>query len=340
MKTQGKELVFESKGVTLHGTLLFPKDAKPHGSVLLLSGSGPQDRDETVADKKCFAVLAEDFANHGYAVFRWDDRGMGISEGDYLAASAALLEADVLAAMACIEKEIDTTAHILAGHSQGTLIAAGVAARHPERVAKIILLGGMGLPGREVLLKQHEDICRAEGWPEVDIEATLVQKKRLFDVLVSAGAGRKETAFTASERHDIVPKLYTAYLGGVPLETLSDEDQSAIEDAVEDLLEWEWRYLLGTNPADDLKKVECHVFAMIGENDTQVDAKSNLAAIRRACEAGEAASVTTECLPKHNHLFQETNDSGALSDYWNLGEPFSEKACVAIRSWLTSSPRL
>ena len=334
MKVETKDISFNSKGVTLRGTLLSPQGVKPHGSVLLLSGSGPQDRDETVADKKCFAVLADGLANAGYIVFRWDDRGVGDSEGGYLAASASILEEDVLAAMRAVEDTTDISTHILVGHSQGTLIATGVAARYPAKVKQLVLLGGMGLPGREVLLTQHETICRAEGWSEADIAATLAQKEQLFDILASAAVGRKATTFTALERDNIIPELYTAYLGNVSLTTLSTNDQQAVKDAIEDLLEWEWRYLLGTDPADDLQKVQCSVFAMIGENDTQVDAETNLAAVRLACEAGVAESITTIALPNHNHLFQETRDSGALSEYWHLGEPFSETAHTTIISWL------
>lgn len=345
MHTQHQELSFERDGVVLCGTLTQPTESQPRGSVLLLSGSGPQDRDETVADKQCFKVLAEGLACAGYAVFRWDDRGVGASAGDYLAASAEVLEADVLAAMRAVEAVVGGDAgdgvstHTLAGHSQGTLIAAGVAARHRERVAGLVLLGGMGLPGRDVLLAQHEDICRAEGWPEADIAATLAQKERLFDTLESATTGREATAFTDAERRAIIPQLYAAYLGEVPLETLSAGDQKAVEDAIEDLLEWEWRFLLGTDPADDLQKVRCPVFAMIGESDTQVDAGANLAAVRRAGEAGAATSITTTALPNHNHLFQETSDDGALSDYWHLGEPFSETCRAAILLWLAALPK-
>ncbi len=334
MSIETKDISFDSNGTTLCGTLTYPAQAQPRGSVLLLSGSGPQDRDETVADKKCFAVLAGGLTNAGYAVFRWDDRGVGTSGGDYLVASADILERDVIAAIKAVEHAIDTTTHILAGHSQGTLIAAGVAARHPVKVARLILLGGMGLPGRTVLLQQHEAISRAESWPEADITATLAQKERLFDVLASTAVGRKATAFTTSERHDIIPRLYTAYLGGIPLTTLSADNQQAVEDAIEDLLEWEWRYLLGTDPADDLQKVQCPVLAMIGENDAQVNAEANLAAVRHASKAGMAKNVSAVALPNHNHLFQETGDSGALSDYWHLGEPFSATSRAIILSWL------
>lgn len=344
MHTQHQELSFEREGIVLCGTVTRPIESQPRGSVLLLSGSGPQDRDETVADKQCFTVLAEGLADAGYVVFRWDDRGVGASAGDYLAASAKVLEADVLAAMQAVEGVVGDDVggggmHILAGHSQGTLIASGVAARHPKKVAGLVLLGGMGLPGRDVLLAQHEDICRAEGWAEADIATTLAQKERLFSVLESATTGREATAFTDAERRAIIPQLYAAYLGEVPLETLSADDQKAVEDAIEDLLEWEWRFLLGTNPADDLQKVQCPVFAMIGESDTQVDAGVNLAMVRRAGEAGAAESVTTTALPNHNHLFQETSDSGALSDYWHLGEPFSETSRNAILSWLAALPK-
>lgn len=331
--TRSDEFEFRSAGLRLAGVVERPEAGEPHGSVLLLSGSGPQDRDESIAGKRPFAVLSAALAGAGWQVLRWDDRGVGASAGDYLAASASVLVDDVGSAMAALTREFGLASHALVGHSQGTLIAAAAAARFPGRVAGIALLAGMGLPGRRVLLDQHVAICRAEGWPEADIEASLAAKRAAFDLLAAAEAdlvaGAPRDALLARLR-DALESLFT---DGVRPDALPEDQRAQLAAAVEDLLEWEWRFLVAADPADDLARVACPVFALTGSADTQVAARENLAAIEAAARRGPSPAVEAHLVDGLNHLLQDAPD-GRPSDYRVLGEPFAAPVPALLGAWL------
>lgn len=328
-----EEIAFVSDdGLQLTGTLERFGGNSACANIMLLSGSGPQDRDETIAGKKPLRRLSHALVSQGFNAFRWDDRGVGASQGDYLAASASDLVNDVRSAMRRIASETGVRRTVLLGHSQGTLIAAKAAATFPDEVLGIGLLAGMGLPGRQVLLAQHETICRADGWPEDAIAASLRQKKLLFDAIHKACASAASLDLNALQTSALKEELSRILLSGVAAPSLTTEARDAIEAALDDLMEWEWRFLLSTDPAEDLLRVTCRVFAMIGDQDVQVEARANLISIAAACSKGLAERVETVLLPDHNHLFQETG-SGALSDYAALGEPFSNRSLSEIVDW-------
>ena len=325
--------MFSSDGLCLAGTIEKPAEVAPAGSILLLSGSGPQDRDETIAGKKPFSVLSKALAAWGYQVFRWDDRGVEESEGDYLSASETDLVDDVVSAMSAIEQASGFDEHVLMGHSQGTLIAAAVAAREPSTVSGLVLLAGMGQPGRQGLLDQHVSICRAEGWSDDDIRQSLAQKEALFDMLMEAQSKIDAGEPEAQALQDLSSALWSAFLGDAAVSDLSRDERCELESTIEDLLEWEWRYLLGVDPSVNLRKVMCPVLAIAGDKDAQVCAERDLPIIERACNSGKAPSVEVQLVADHNHLFQRTANA-ALSSYENLGSPFSRDVLSIIRSWL------
>lgn len=332
--TRSTDFEFRSAGLRLAGVVERPADdAEPFGSVLLLSGSGPQDRDESVAGKRPFAVLSSELAGMGWQVLRWDDRGVGASEGDYLAASASALVDDAGNAMAALARETGHARHVLVGHSQGTLIAAAAAARFPDRVAGIALLAGMGLPGRQALLDQHVSICRAEGWSDSDIEASLAVKCAAFELLAEAEADIASGSPSDGRLSRLREDLESLFLGGGRRDALPEDERAGLAAAVEDLLEWEWRYLVTVDPAEDLARVACPVLAVTGSNDTQVDAAPNLAAIAAAVERGVSPAVEVRQIDGRNHLFQRA-DSGRLSDYDALGEPFAAPLPNLVSAWL------
>ncbi|QTD57304.1 alpha/beta hydrolase [Parasphingorhabdus cellanae] len=334
MQETEKTIEFDSDGVHLTGTLELPIVARPRGSILLLSGSGPQDRDETIAGKRPFRVLSKALVHEGFYVFRWDDRGVGESAGNYQAASASELAADVVRAMNRLVDETKFERQILLGHSQGTIIAANVAVNYPAKVAGIGLLAGIGLPGRQALLMQHEMVCRSEAWPEDEIAVSTQQKASLFDILIAACEDRLTSRLDRDKSQSLEEKLLAVLLDGIPISMFTPSEQQDIRYIVNDLMEWEWRFLLSTDPADDLSKIDCPIFAMTGDKDMQVDAVSNIDAIKKACFHGRALDVQTEVLEDHNHLFQQTK-VGALSNYDSLGEPFSTIALSRIVEWLS-----
>lgn len=334
MKTQSRPFHIDVTQARLSGTLESPADSPPTGSIVLLSGSGPQDRDESIAGHRPFRGLSQALARWGYSVFRWDDRGVGESTGDYLSASPAMLVDDVLGVLEALREETGFGRHVLIGHSQGTLIASAVAAQQPRETAGVILLAGMGIPGREGLLDQHVRICRAEGWPEDGIDASLAQKRALFDVMQAAqhriDAGAPQERVLAELRS----ALQEVLLGGAKRpEPTAERELQALDAAVQDLLEWEWRFLVTVDPAENLRRIQCPVLAITGERDSQVDAKRNLAAMDRALSLGGQSQYELRSLANHNHLFQEA-ESGSLSEYERLGAPFSPVMLSIVREWL------
>lgn len=322
-------------GTTLAGTLTLPRGTEPMGVILLLSGSGPQDRDESIAGHRPFLVLADHLTRAGFAVLRWDDRGVGASGGDYLAASAEDLVADAGRAMNFVTRETAASKIALVGHSQGTFIATRVAARWPGRVDALVLLAGGGRPGRQVLIDQHRRICRADGLDEATIEASVVVKERLFGILqdadreIDAGGDAPQILTTTREA------LARTLLGLTEDAPVADEIDDELEDILADLLEWEWRFLLKDDPQTYLRRVRCPVLALAGDRDTQVSARLELPAIQQALGAGGNQDVSCHAMPGLNHLFQ-LSDSGSPSEYDSIAQTWAPEALAEISRWLSN----
>lgn len=319
---------FSSSGIELAGLVEPGSGGK---SVLLLSGSGPQDRNETIAGHKPFEVLSQALVREGHTVFRWDDRGVGESGGDYQSASAGQLVDDVVAAMRAASRVSGHDKHVLVGHSQGALIAAATAAANPQAVEGIVLLAGMGIAGRAALTSQFRRIGLAEGWPEDELDVALVQRSALFDMLETIDERLAAGEPGVEVERDVRESLLRLLSGGAAPAALSADDLAALQAVVDDLMEWEWRYLLKVDPAENLEQVTCPVLAITGENDLQVDAVTDIEAIRTACS--RASSLETHVLPEHNHLLQQTA-SGVLSDYAELGTPFTDLSVKPLTDWL------
>jgi len=164
-----EEVVYENKeaGITLAGTLTLPRQECPFPAVLLISGSGPQDRNETLLGHRPFLVLADYLTRRGIAVLRVDDRGVGESTGNISQATSEDFATDVLAGIEYLKnrKEINPMQIGLIGHSEGGFIAPMVAVQSPD-VAFIVLMAGTGLTGEEILYLQGELMARAEGASE------------------------------------------------------------------------------------------------------------------------------------------------------------------------------
>lgn len=311
--------------VTLAGSLTRPKNLVARGIVLLVSGSGPQDRDESIAGKKPFLHLRQALAEHGYIAVSWDDRGVGQSGGDYLSANADVLIDDIRSVMTQIGHRDPALPIVLAGHSQGALIGSMVAAKE-EDVRGLALLAGSGLPGRQMFNEQHRRICLSEGWDEASTEAMLAMKNACFDEMVNykdplSAAKTRELHAALSA---IMRRFYTDW--GHEPETVAED----IQFMVDDLMEWEWRFLLRSDPRQYLNQVRCPVFAAAGENDTQISPEADLEAINAALQQGQC---TARLIPGLNHLFQPS-DTGSLSEYESLGQPFDRSLIEPLVEWL------
>ncbi|MBX2870528.1 MAG: alpha/beta fold hydrolase [Saprospiraceae bacterium] len=319
----------KAEGVTLAGTLTMPNTNGPHPAVVLISGSGPQNRDEELVGHKPFLILADHLTRQGIAVLRYDDRGVEESTGDFATATSADFATDVEAAVAYLKtrKDIDASKIGLMGHSEGGLIAPMVAAESKD-VAYIVLLAGPGVSGTEILLLQQELIAKASQVPDQVVALNRKLNKRTFELL--------------SEHGDDLPKAkeeIKKYMNQEK-ERLSDTDKAILEasmgqfDQTFQQISSPWfRFFLKYDPATSLEKVSCPVLAINGDKDLQVDAAQNLPAIEKALKKGGNTNYEIKALSNMNHLFQ-TSETGSPTEYGKLTETFSPTALNTISNWL------
>ena len=332
-----EELTFESKpaGIKLAGTLTWPKEGGPHPAVVLISGSGPQDRDEQVMGHRPFLILADHLTRHGVAVLRYDDRGVGKSQGDYAAASTEEFVTDALAAVEYLKsrKEIDPERIGLIGHSEGGVTGPVAAGRAPGDVAFMVLLAGVGVPMDELLVRQGHDLMKLGGAPAGAIEKANALQRKLFRAVKDApDAPAAEKAVRAVIEAEAA--------------TMSEAERTAaglagpgVDGQVKVITGPWFRGLLRYDPAATLAKVTCPVLAVCGEKDIQVAAKENLEGIRAGLAAGGNPDVEVVELPGLNHLLQHCK-TGAIAEYATIEETMAAEALDVVTAWVRERAKL
>ena len=320
-----------SANIFLAGTLTIPEGTGPFPAVILITGSGAQDRDETIMAHKPFLVIADYLTRHGIAVLRYDDRGVARSQGSQLNATSADFAGDAQAAFDFLKQDsrIDPGKIGLAGHSEGGLIAPIVASSNND-IAFIISLAGPGVNGEELLLRQQRDIAQLMGASEDEIKDSYEINKKLYKII------RKE-----KDNQEAQTKAVDMYRKLLKKKGMSD---SAIDEATTQLLaqldvsalSW-FRYFISTDPARYWSRVLCPVLALNGEKDVQVAADVNLPAIEKALRTSGNNNVKTVSLPGLNHLFQHCT-TGLPSEYSKIEETISPEVLEIMASWITSLP--
>jgi pimeloyl-ACP methyl ester carboxylesterase len=317
----------EKAGIEIAGTLTIPEGNGPFPAVILITGSGSQNRNEELLGHKPFWVIADYLSRNGIAVLRYDDRGVGQSQGTPINATSDDLATDAAAAFLYLRtrKEIDPESIGLAGHSEGGLIAPIVAASDP-RIAFIISLAGPGVTGEQILHKQNHDIYTVSGGEEKEVKKGISINKKLFAIL------RKEP-----DNDKAAKKMTAAYRKLLTKEKTSPEDiDKAIKQFNASLnpVSYNWfRFFISTDPEVFWKKVKCPVLALNGEKDLQVAADINLPAIEKALKSGGNEVVKTIKLPELNHLFQHCK-SGLPSEYGEIEETFSPEVLKIMSGWI------
>ncbi len=318
----------EKANIKLAGTLTEPAKAGSFPAVILITGSGPQNRDEELLGHKPFLVLSDYLTRSGIAVLRCDDRGTAESEGDFKSATSVDFANDVESAISYLKtrKEINKREIGLIGHSEGGLIAPMVASKSKD-VSFIVLLAGPGLKGSQLLLLQQELIGRASGVSESDLLKAKEINAAAFNMVdksTNTDALRKDLTQLLTER----------------LKDFSDDQKPAgmnEEDFIKlqvDQITSPWmQYFLKYDPAPALQKVKCPVLAMNGEKDLQVPPKENLEAIKAVLKKGGNKNVTAIEIPNLNHLFQECK-TGSPAEYAQIEQTFSPAALEEIAKWI------
>ena len=320
-------------GVDLAGTLTLPQGAGPWPAVVLVSGSGQQDRDETLMDHKPFLVLADALSRAGIAVLRYDDRGVGGSGGDPTKATSVDFARDAEAAIEWLKErpDIDPARIGVVGHSEGGLIAALLAARRTD-LAGIVMLAGTGVDGGRILVSQGELVLKSEGLGDADqIRRSRVMQEAMIDAVRGSDESTDPAALAAQAgariRADLADEIDKA-------DKADEVDEAqAVADGLRRLTAPWFRFFIGHDPATALAKITCPVLAIIGEKDVQVDPALNLPAIRQALAAGGNTDATVEEIPGLNHLFQ-TCTTGAVSEYDRIEETLAPVAIATVRDWL------
>ncbi len=325
-----QKVVFENvaAGIKLAGTFTAPSAPGPHPAVVLITGSGPQDRDEALMGHRPFLVLADHLTRQGIAVLRYDDRGFGKSTGDFAKATNEDFVADALAAVAWLRTrvEVDAKRIGLIGHSEGGVVAPRAAAQSAE-IAFIVLLAGVGVPMDELLVRQGTDIGRAMGVPADALSKSAELQRAAFRIV------RTQSDIAAAEREvrELMKRSFAELTE--PQRTAMGLSEAQVDAQLKMLMTLWFRELLAYDPAATLRRVKCPVLALNGERDLQVAAKENLGAIRDALAAGGNNEVKTIELPGLNHLFQ-TCRTGAVSEYAQIEETFAPAALTLLSEWI------
>jgi pimeloyl-ACP methyl ester carboxylesterase len=319
--------------ISLSGTLTLPGKEGNFPVVILISGSGPQNRDEELLGHKPFLVISDHLTKNGIGVLRYDDRGVGKSEGDFKTSTSADFATDVESAIAYLKtrKEINKKKIGLMGHSEGGLIAPMVASQS-EDVSFIVLLAGTGLQGDKIILLQQALIAKADGTSDSDImEATDAFTKAVYMVMKSDDEQKLKTDLT-----NFINKLIEDDPSAeIPSGLTKEEFVSA---QVNEISSPWMKYFLKLDPAIALEKVKCPVLAINGEKDLQVPPKENLEAIKKALVKAGNENVTVVELANLNHLFQEC-ETGSPKEYSNIEQTFSPTALTLILDWIRAQTK-
>lgn len=317
-------------GDTLAGTLTMPTTPGPHRAVVMITGSGPQSRDEPVMNHRPFLVWADALTRLGIAVLRYDDRGVGASTGNFNQARTADLARDVEAAVDYLRsrKEIDNQRIGLIGHSEGGMIAPMVAVSRPKDVSFIVLLAAPGLRGDSILVMQNEIISRRSHTPDSIREATAQLNRSLFALLVPP------TTDEEALRQSLAEVLRGAFFDGPLAPPMPHEQvELAINQEMEMLTAPWMRDFLRYDPAPMLSRVQCPVLAVQGSEDVQVPAAANLPIVEKALTLHGNKEVTVKEFPGLNHMLQHCQTC-LPDEYGEIRETVSPEVLQFVGEWI------
>lgn len=327
-----REVAFDAGEVRLAGTLTVPEGDGPHPAVILVTGSGPQDRDEQLFGFRPFRVLADALTRAGIAALRYDERGVGASSGDYAAATLHDFAADARAAVDWLRGQpgIDPRRVGILGHSEGGTVGPYVAAR-TDAVAFLVLLAPPTVDGETLIREQTKEILKAAGLPAAMMEPQLERQRRLFDA-VRSGEGwealERESLAEARRQLSVLP------------EDQREQRMAAVEAQVRAELAAArspaYKALLEHDPGPDLRKVRVPTLAVFGELDTQVPDHVCVGPLEAAFAGEDAGPLTVEVVPGANHLFQEAV-TGSPSEYAALPKRFIDGFVDLVVDWTVAT---
>lgn len=318
-------------GNTLAGTLTIPSTGNVSKIVVLITGSGPQNRNEELQgmDHRPFLVLSDWLTRNGIAVLRYDDRGVGKSTGVFAAATTADFADDAEAAVKYLQSrpDLNKLSIGLIGHSEGGMIAPMVAARN-NTVKFICLLAAPGVPMTELGVQQQKDQLRMAGTAEKAMKASTSMLQNVFNTIVD-NPQLSNAALKAK-----VDTVLLGALSAFPPKTFAKESKQDMANRIttQFLSAW-YRYALSLKPAAYLTKIKCPVLAINGTLDIQVESVTNLAAIKASLQTAGNKNHEELALPGLNHLFQKAK-TGSMNEYAEIEETFNPVALEKVSTWI------
>jgi pimeloyl-ACP methyl ester carboxylesterase len=322
-------------GATLSGTLTLPAHGKASKIVVLISGSGPQNRNEELAEfnQRPFLIWSDWLTRQGIAVLRYDDRGVDQSTGDFQKATTADFADDAEAAVKYIQScpELKGMQIGLLGHSEGGMIAPMVAARN-KAVKFLVLLAAPGVPIRELLVKQSADQMRLAGAAPLNIETSTAINRSIYAVFA-----RYPLLSDSSFKQKLTDVVYKQLTGAARNTTDTSAKQAQIDESVHAIVDpvvtpW-YRYFITAEPTTYLTKVTCPVLAINGTLDMQVNSEANLAGIKESLQKAGNKNYSVIALPGLNHLLQKAQ-TGSLSEYGKITETVNPAALEKVSGWI------
>ena len=320
-------------GLTLAGTFTYPKEGDSFPAVILISGSGAQNRNEELLGHKPFLVLADFLTKNGIAVLRFDDRGTAKSTGDFSSATTKDFVSDAIAGVEYLKsrKEVNKDKIGLIGHSEGGLIAPLAVIESPD-VDFIVLMAGTGMTGKEILRLQSTLILKANGMDEEKIKKDVEVASEMYEIVIN----EKDTSAAKEKLRKVFDKSY-AELTDEEKKQMGDPD-AYFNQLLKTLLSPWFRFFLGYDPYPALTKVKIPVLAINGEKDLQVPPKENLEMIGKALKEGSNKNYKVVELPGLNHLFQ-TAETGSPGEYSKIEETMSPVALKTITDWIKETTK-
>lgn len=312
-----EDVVFENKtaGIKLAGTLTYPNGGKKFPAVVLVTGSGAQNRDEEILGHKPFLVISDYLTRNGIAVLRYDDRGFAQSEGDSKTATSADLATDARAALDYLKtrKEFDKNKLGIIGHSEGGMIAFMLAAQYTD-LSFIISMAGPGISIDSLMVMQRKSIFT---------NSQMYQQNEVF----IASIERVVEKYGVDDVRNNIDKYLVEI---VPSTLFIDEKMKGIlKTQIEGYISPWMQYFMNYDPRENIKKVKCPALALNGANDVQVDADANLNSIKELLKD----KVTVKKYPNLNHLFQHCT-TGSSSEYEKIEETISEEVLMDMKDWI------
>lgn len=326
--TEDVEFINEKEKIGLAGTLSLPQKEGKFPAVILISGSGQQNRDSEILGHKPFLVIADYLTKNGFAVLRYDDRGVGASKGNPTLSTSADFANDAVAAIAYLKtrKEVDSKKIGIIGHSEGGTIAPMLAATD-KNIAFIVLLAGTGVAGDELLVDQNYQVGKVNGMTEEQLAAAKITNQEIYTIVKGTG--------TLLE----VKQNLTVYFQNASAQIPQNEKPSkeeldaSIKNNVNAIASPWFRYFISYDPRVNLKKVKCPVLVLNGEKDIQVSAQLNTEAIAKALKEGGNKKVKVQIFPELNHLFQHCKTC-TVAEYSEIEETFAPEVLKTMSDWM------